>query len=143
MATQPLSLLSGEEIKSQALVENCADENLYRASTYDLSIGEIIPAGTASVGFEYILPPGGTVRVVSKELLKLPSNITGHALLKNELCRKGILALNIGVIDPGFQGPISSTLINFVQGEFVVKPGSSFLRISFHRCPVSPKAAKS
>ncbi len=143
MATQPLSLLSGEEIKSQALVENCADENLYRASTYDLSIGEIIPAGTASVGFEYILPPGGTVRVVSKELLKLPSNITGHALLKNELCRKGILALNIGVIDPGFQGPISSTLINFGRGEFVVKPGSSFLRISFHRCPVSPKAAKS
>ena len=43
MATQPLSLLSGEEIKSLALVEGSADENLYRASTYDLSIGEIIP----------------------------------------------------------------------------------------------------
>jgi dUTPase len=143
MATQALSLLSGEEIRSQALVENCANEDLYRASTYDLSIGEIIPAGTASVGSEYILPPGGTVRVVSKELLKLPDNITGHALLKNELCRQGILALNIGVIDPGFQGPISSTLINFGREGFEVKSGSPFLRISFHRCPVSPKAAKS
>jgi hypothetical protein len=95
MATQPLSLLSGEEIKSLALVENSADENLFRASTYDLSIGEIIPAGPASGSSEYNLPPGGTVRVVSKESLKLPNNITGHALLKNELCRKGVLALNI------------------------------------------------
>jgi len=87
--------------------------------------------------------PGGTVRVVSKESLKLLKNITGHALLKNELCRKGILALNIGVIDPGFEGPISSTLINFGRANFIVKPGAPFLRISFHRCPVSPKADKS
>ncbi|HEY1580485.1 MAG TPA: hypothetical protein VGF82_25770 [Terracidiphilus sp.] len=143
MATQPLSLLSGEEIKSLALIENSADENLYRASTYDLSIGEIIPAGPASGGSEYNLPPGGTVRVVSKESLKLPNNITGHALLKNELCRKGVLALNIGVIDPGFQGPISSTLINFGRGDFAVKQGDPFLRISFHRCPPSSKADKS
>lgn len=143
MTTQPLSLLSGEEIKSLALVEDCVDENLYRASTYDLSVGDIIPAKSAPGSSEYNLPPGGTVRVVSKELLKLPKNITGHALLKNELCRKGVLALNIGVIDPGFEGPISSTLINFGRGDFVVKQGASFLRISFHRCPASPKADKS
>jgi dUTPase len=143
MATQPLSLLSGEEIKSLALVENSTDENLYRASTYDLSVGEIIPAGPASGGVEYKLPPGGTVRVVSKESLKLPNNITGHALLKNELCRKGVLAINIGVIDPGFQGPISSILINFGRGDFMVRQGAPFLRISFHRCPSSPKADKS
>ncbi len=143
MATHALSLLSGEEIKSLALVENGIDENLYRASTYDLSVGDIIPAEPVSGSSQYNLPPGGTVRVVSKELLKLPNNITGHALLKNELCRKGVLALNIGVIDPGFEGPISSTLINFGRGNFVVKQGASFLRISFHRCPASPKAGKS
>ena len=143
MATPTLSLLSGEEIKSLALVENCADENLYRASTYDLSVAEIIPAENVPGTSEYDLPPGGTVRVVSKESLKLPNNITGHALLKNELCRKGVLALNIGVIDPGFEGPISSTLINFGRGNFVVKQGAPFLRISFHRCLVSPKANKS
>jgi dUTPase len=143
MATQPLSLLSGEEIKSLKLVEDSADENLYRASTYDLSIGDIIPAGPASGGSDFNLPPGGTVRVVSKESLKLPNDITGHALLKNELCRKGVLAINIGVIDPGFQGPLSSTLINFGRGDFVVKQGAPFLRISFHRCQASSKADKS
>jgi hypothetical protein len=143
MDTQSLSLLSGEEIKSLKLVEDSTDENLYRTSTYDLSIGDIIPAGPASGSSDYNLPPGGTIRAVSKELLKLPNDITGHALLKNELCRKGVLAINIGVIDPGFQGPLSSILINFGRGDFVVKQGAPFLRISFHRCPASPKADKS
>ena len=143
MANSSLSLLSGEEIKEQGLVQGSTDDNLFRASTYDLSVGEIIPAGHWSGGKEYTVPSGGTVRVVSKESLRMPTNITGHALLKNELCRKGVLAINIGVIDPGFEGPISSILINFGRGDFIVKQGGPFLRISFQRCPVSSKADKS
>jgi dUTPase len=143
MATSTLSLLSGEEIKTLGVVEGSTNADLYRASTYDLSVGEIIPSGHWSGGTEYTVPSGGTVRVVSKESLKMPKDITGHALLKNELCRKGVLAINIGVIDPGFEGPISSILINFGRGDFIVKQGDPFLRISFHRCPVSPKADKS
>lgn len=138
MATQSFSLLSGEEIESNRLVIDSIDKNL-RASTYDLSVGEIIPAGAASGGAAYSLPSGGTVRVVSKELLRLPDGITGHALLKNELCRHGVLAINIGVVDPGFEGPLSSILINFGKGNFVVKQGDPFLRISFHRCPPSSR----
>lgn len=143
LASSIFGLLSGEEIKSLGLVENSSDDNLYRASTYDLSIGEIIPAGHASGGTEYRLPSGGTVKVVSKESMKMPKGITGHALLKNELCRKGVLAINIGVIDPGFEGPLSSILINFGKQDFVVKQGDAFLRISFHRCQESAKADKS
>ena len=56
--------------------------------------------------------------------MKLPHEITGHALLKNELYRKGVLAINIGVIDPGFEGPLSSILINFGREDFVVKRGA-------------------
>ena len=139
MTTHPFSLLSGEEIESNKLVIDSIDKNLYRASTYDLSVGEIIPAGSASGGSAYNLPPGGTVRVVSKEMLKSPDGITGHALLKNELCRHGVLAINIGVVHSGFEGPLSSILINFGKGNFVVKQGDPFLRISFHRCPLSSK----
>lgn len=84
--------------------------------------------------------PSGSSR---KNHCRWPKEITGHALLKNELCRKGVLAINIGVIDPGFEGPISSILINFGRRDFIVKKGSPFLRISFHRCPASPKADKS
>jgi deoxycytidine triphosphate deaminase len=124
-----------------------ARETGYRASTYDLSIGEIIPGGRKPAvlprGQEYLLPPGGTIRVVANESLRLPSNITGHALPRNTLCTKGVLAINIGIVDPGFEGPISSTLINFGDTDFPVRLGEAFLRVSFHRCPASPHADRS
>ncbi|HTE04705.1 MAG TPA: hypothetical protein VK824_00815 [Planctomycetota bacterium] len=146
MSRHQTSLLSGEEIKEYNLVENASDE-LYRASTYDLSIGEIVRPGSgtkaASVVETYDLPPGGTVRVVSRECFEMPDWITGHVLLKNELCTRGILAINIGIVDPGFRGPISSTLINFGKTDFPVRKRTPFLRVSFHRCPPSPRAAES
>ena len=146
MADQQFSLLSGEEIKSfdPTIVTNGNDE-LYRASTYDLSVGDIIPAGPDArpASESYILPPGGTVRVVSNESLKLPEGITGHVLLKNGLCNKGILAIHIGIVDPGFEGPISSTLINFGRAGFEVKKSMPFLRVSFLRSTPSPKAKDS
>lgn len=143
MVDQQFSLLSGEEVKSQALVSN-AEEKLFRASTYDLSVGDILPDGAEPCeDSRYSLAPGGMVRVVSKEILRLPDTITGHVLLKNELCTRGVLAINIGVVDPGFEGPISSTLINFGRERCVVEKGTPFLRVSFHRCPQSPKAKNS
>jgi hypothetical protein len=67
------------------------------------------------------------VRVVSRESLRLPDTITGHVLLKNELCTKGVLAINIGVVDPGFNGPISSTLINFGRETCSVEKGTHYV----------------
>ena len=95
MSDQFLSLLSGEEIKQLGLVED-AREDLYRASTYDLSIEEIIPSGgIMPEGSKFPLSPGGMVRVISKEFLKLPDTVTGHVLLKNQLCTQGVLAISI------------------------------------------------
>jgi len=143
MSGGQFSLLSGEEIKSMSLVDSAVEAH-FRASTYDLSVGEIIPDdGEEFGGNDFSLPSGGMVRVVSKELLKLPDTITGHVLLKNDLCKRGVLAINIGVVDPGFEGPISSNLINFGRGPCTIKKGTSFLRVSFHRCPASTKAQKS
>jgi dUTPase len=143
MPHQHVGLLSGEEIKSEGLIIGGTDA-LFRASTYDLSIGDIVPGGkrsqpTTATG-EYRLRPGGMVRVVAKESLKLSSVITGHALPRNTLCTRGVLAINIGIVDPGFEGPISSPLINFGDADYLLKPGEPFLRLSFHRCPKSSKA---
>jgi dUTPase len=140
MTDQKYGLLCGEEIKASGLVETSEDK-FYRAATYDLSVGDIIlDGGKTWEGSTYDLKPGGMVRVVSKETLALPDNITGHVLLKNELCTRGVLAINIGVVDPGFKGPISSTLINFGRADFAVEKGTPFLRVSFHHCPQSTKA---
>lgn len=137
-------LLNGEELKKRELIQN-ADSSRFRAATYDLRIGQIFPPfegdskatryitnheGNASDG--YYLQPQGMVRVVSQERVKLPKNIAGYALVKNRLCNAGVLAINIGVIDPLYDGPISSTLINFGNNPYCLSPGTEFLRLSFH-----------
>jgi dUTPase len=142
MTDQKCGLLSGEEIKSSGLVEE-SDDKFYRASTYDLSVGDIILAGGKMCeASTYDLKPGGMVRVVSKESLALPDSITGHVLLKNDLCTNCVLAINIGIVDPGFHGPISSTLINFGRADFPVKKGKEFLRVSFLHSPQSSMASE-
>lgn len=119
-------------------------DSRYRASTYDLSIGEIIPGGkrlkTTAADGTYQLCPGGMVKVIARETLKLPAGFTAHALPRNTLCTRGVLAINIGIVDPGFEGPISSILINFGDADYPIRPGEAFLRLSFHRCQKSPKA---
>jgi dUTPase len=143
MPHQHLGLLSGEEIKSEGLIIGGTDA-LFRASTYDLSIGEIIPGGKhpepMTASGDYRLRPGGIVRVVARESLKVSGGFTGHALPRNTLCTRGVLAINIGIVDPGFEGPISSALVNFGDADYILKPGEPFLRVSFHRCLKSPKA---
>tara|TARA_B100000408_G_scaffold92366_1_gene70988 strand:- start:956 stop:1429 length:474 start_codon:yes stop_codon:yes gene_type:complete len=42
-----------------------------------------------------------------------------------------MLALNIGIIDPGYQGPMSSFLVNFSKNNFLIEAGDVFLRCQF------------
>lgn len=141
MASQPSCLLTGEEIVSEHLVDGGTD-GLYRATTYDISVGDIVPdGGELWEQSKYSLPPGGMVRVISKEVLRMPPTVTAHVLLKNALCLRGVLAINIGIIDPGFVGPISSTLINFGRQPCVIEKGDAFLRVSFFRSAESTRAA--
>jgi dUTPase len=77
------------------------------------------------------MPPQGIVQVVSKEQVKLPSDMTGLAYVKTRLCNEGLLTLNIGIIDPGYEGNISSLLVNFSNRTVVLCRGQTFLRLQF------------
>lgn len=109
--------------------------------SYNLAIGKIID----SLGNEhetYNLPPQGIVNVVSKELLELPNNLVAYATIKNGMSRKGLLAINIGIIDPGYNGMVASHLINFGREAIEIKSGQVFLRLTFHKLDL-PKVNKS
>jgi hypothetical protein len=47
------------------------------------------------------------------------------------LTKNGLLALNVGIIDPFFNGPISTTLINFSDKAVPIKLGMPFFRVLF------------
>jgi deoxycytidine triphosphate deaminase len=124
-------LLNGQEIKASDLIEGASDRG-YRAASYDVRIGQIVgPDG--ELLDSYLLPPQGVVEVISQERMKLPTGISGYALVKTGLCNEGVLALNIGIIDPGYDGLLSSALVNFSKKGRLLLAGETFLRLTFHR----------
>ncbi len=123
-------MLSADEIKSKQIIQN-ALQGSYRAASYDLQISTIIsPSGEAAD--EFTLLPRGMVEVISRERVKIPTDVSGYAMVKTSLCDQGILAINIGILDPGYEGRISSTLINFGKGPRYLRSGDVFLRLTFH-----------
>ena len=123
-------MLSGDQIRERKLINN-AVESGFRAASYDLHIEKLIKPDGA-VTDSYSVPPQGIVEVVSRERLNIPDNVVGLAMVKTSLCNYGLLALNIGIIDPGWNGPISSFLINFGRNNRLLTKGEVFLRISCH-----------
>lgn len=133
-------LLNSDEIKNRNLILNPLSEKNFRAASYDISIGRIININGEELN-SLKLKPQGIVEVLSHEKVKLPSNISGYALVKTSLCNEGILPLNTGIIDPGYEGYVSAMLLNFSKNDYLLSEGDVFLRLTFHECLPSQKAS--
>jgi dUTPase len=81
----------------------------------------------------FVIKPQGIVEVVSAERLEMPEDVAGTAIVKTSLSDRGLLALNIGIIDPEYKGKVSSYLVNFSSTDQTVDVGEPFLRASFFK----------
>ena len=131
-------MLTDSDIKRHGLVEDGVDRN-YRSASYDLRIGQMIdPSG--EIVSSYNLPPQGIVEVISRERIRTPLDISGFAMVKTRMCQEGILALSIGIIDPGFEGRISSFLVNFGNHNRLLQKDEIFLRTTFQKLDSHPES---
>ncbi len=76
------------------------------------------------------ITPQQVAIAVSTEDVAMIAGFVGLVQPKTSLCNEGILCLNTGVVDPGFDGPISSTIINFSKENKFLAFGESFLRLT-------------
>lgn len=102
-----------------------------RHTTYDATVGDIILCGKIIDEKKFTLKPRGVVWVVSNEEFHIPNDITGLATLRTTWTHDGVLALNVGILDPGWEGPVATALVNFGNADFVVEKGTQFFRILF------------
>ena len=131
-------MIVGNDILNRGLVTGGGPENL-KNSTFDLTVGEIVPIGKKAIRARrkdpqispYFLEPREMVWVLSKEEFNMPPTVTGFATLRTTFTKQGILALNVGIIDPFFKGPISTALINFSDRPREIRVGDKFFRIAF------------
>jgi len=124
-----VQLTGRESINRKLIGGSCALEP--RSASYDLRIGKIIIDGVVHTSDVQIEPQQMFI-IVSRETVSVPAGSVGYAMPKTGLCNKGILALNTGIIDPGYNGPLSTTAINFDKSPYLLGPGDAFLRVVFH-----------
>lgn len=123
-------ILVSREILDRQLVHSRTSAG-ERETTYDATVGEIIHEGITHDGEAYALPARGMVWVVSHERFVLPKDLTGLATLRTTWTHSGILALNVGIVDPGWDGPLATAVVNFSNANFEIKKGDAFLRVIF------------
>ncbi|MEQ9229721.1 MAG: hypothetical protein RIF46_03505 [Cyclobacteriaceae bacterium] len=109
-----------------------SDKNSFGTATYDLRVGKIIDMDGNEHVDSVSIPSQGMVVVISKETVKIPETKLGYATVKTRLAQEGIMTNNIGIIDPGYEGLLSSVIINFGVEPYSVRINDSFLRLSFH-----------
>jgi deoxycytidine triphosphate deaminase len=107
-----------------------------RDASYDLQVGYVIMNGraydpTKAEDRRVEIPPQQTFTIVSKEVLNITNGYVGYAFLKTSVARRGILAINTGIIDAGWHNHLATTAINFHKDAFPIFDAKSFLRITF------------
>jgi dUTPase len=121
-------ILNREQIRDAGIVIGAVEASR-RSTTYDATIGDIISEGELIKNDTFMLEKRGVVWVVSAEEFEFGATKTGLATLKTTWTHKGVLALNVGVIDPGWKGPLATALVNFSGGRISLKKGDPFFRV--------------
>lgn len=124
-----MALLAGHRLNHKSQYFGSGDP-IQCASSYDLTVGLIIDMDGRNVTSPYRLKAGEMVQVVTRQVFQLPRNVTGHVTCKTSLTQQGIWALTVGIVDPGWDAPIATTLLNFSRVDYTVQTGDPFLRVS-------------
>lgn len=125
-------VLTAGEIASKAIVHGGVP-NGARSTTYDATVGSIIKCGRELRDTTVTLKPREIIWLVSAETFELKGDVTGLATLKTSWTHQGVLALNVGIVDPGWHGPLAAAVVNLSSSDFEISMGMPFLRLMFHK----------
>ncbi len=98
----------------------------FQAASYDLRVGQIIAEKEVITGDQanpYYLPSGGMVTLLTQEKLSLTDKVAAIVFPPNKLAEQGLLVLNPGHIDPGYEGSLSVRVINLRKVDFPLRIG--------------------
>lgn len=125
-------VLTASEVTGKAIVQGAVPAGK-RPTTYDATVGSIIKCGRELDQTTVTLKPREIIWLVSAETFDLGNSTTGLATLKTQWTHQGVLALNVGIVDPGWNGPLAAAVVNLSSSDFDIQIGMPFLRLLFHK----------
>jgi len=113
------------------------DPKQLRGCSYDLRIGTILFDDQMHSGADrpVVVPPGGLVSIMTKEIVALPDDVCATAFAINQLSSKGFLVLNPGHVDPGFVGALTIKALNVRKVPMTLTLGANIFTLIFERLP--------
>ena len=133
-------IITGKDIIDRQLLVGAEPDKIKNASYY-LSIHCIIPAGEDARTFDhanptsaYTLKPGGLAWIISEEIFSIDDHgVTALVTLRSNFTKQGMLALDVGLVDGNYHGPIGSVVINFSKNDIHLSEGDEFFRVLFFK----------
>lgn len=77
------------------------------------------------------IKPAELVWVKASEEISVPPNMVGLWIQTQTLARQGLLLLNISIIEPGYQGPLTAVLVNFGSNNVTVSLDTKIAKVVF------------
>lgn len=123
-----------------------------RGSSYACHAARVFPGGPGEPGIEqdhrdwtaeaktavsrtdfYRIAPRQIVWVRIREALCLPDDTCAFRWQTNSLSRKGLLLLNMSMVDPGYEGHLACLFVNFGREPVDIDPGTTVARLVFQK----------
>lgn len=133
-----MSMLNKVELEAAlaaGLVKEPLPPGQIQGSSIDLTVGEVFRTGDKDLLAQHslVLEPGETAVVVTHEELHLPLTLAGVGSSPSSVAANGVLMTNPGHVDPGFEGPLSFTLINMGKESKALERGQKIVTLLFFR----------
>jgi len=103
--------------------------------------GKVVDFSQVTAPHEDVIKPGEYVWVRMAEQVCLPLNLTAFWWQTNNLSRKGLVLMNMSIVEPGYKGPLSCLFVNFSQLPISINIGQPLAKLVFmklDRDSVSP-----
>lgn len=128
------------EMENGRLIKK-ADRKSVEPCSYDMKIGTIFRDGQIvneshpKANEQVMVQPGEVISVFTLEELDLPNNIAATAFAMNSQSSRGLLVLNPGHIDPGFEGPLTVKALNLRKVPLALSRVDPIFTVVFERLP--------
>ncbi|MBQ9230704.1 MAG: hypothetical protein IJ190_05910 [Prevotella sp.] len=87
--------------------------------------------GFKIVNNRYELKPNELIIFQTKEIIKMPLNLSATYAALDSVAKQGILLINASMVEPGYEGYLSGVLLNFSSRSFYFTPNMEIVKISF------------
>ncbi len=157
-----MSMLSDEAIRSLMASGSLVlrgEESRVGACSYQFAPGKVlitgrrqaddpIPAETYPIARNwsaetpeesYDVEPGDMVWIRTREIASIPDDICAFWWQTNTLSRKGLMLVNMSMVEPGYRGHLACLFANFGEDPVRLRPSTRIAKLGFWRLDATSK----